>query len=63
MLLLFVSFCSSDILGFYVGVMTNPPKARRTKSRVSVQANRGGWLLRNMAVGKQRASPGVPWED
>lgn len=32
-LLLFASFCSSDILGFYVGVMTNPPKACRTKSR------------------------------
>lgn len=42
MLLLFASFCSSDILGFYVGVMTNSPKACRTKSRVSVQATREG---------------------
>lgn len=42
MLLLFVSFCSSDILGFYVDVMTYSPKACRTKSRASMPATREG---------------------
>lgn len=57
-LLLFASFCSSDILGFYVGVMTNPPKACRTKSRGFHAGYQRRLAPRKHGCGK---AEGKPW--
>lgn len=59
MCLQFASFCSSDILGFYVGVMTNSSRACRTKPWASVRVIRG-WLLQNMAAMKLWECYAVP---